>query len=43
LIYYGSPDNWRELMLYNGLDNFELYPGQNIAIPRLQTVGVEDV
>lgn len=34
-LYYGTPTQWRALMLFNGLDTTELYPGQTITIPRI--------
>lgn len=33
--YYGSPDQWRTLLLHNNLISFDLYPGQPIVIPRI--------
>ena len=32
-IYYGTPDDWQSLMLYNGLDDDELSAGQIIIVP----------
>lgn len=34
-LYYGTPTQWRALMLFNGLDTTELYPGQTVTIPRI--------
>lgn len=35
LLYYGTPNQWRSLMIYNGLTTTELYAGQYVTIPRL--------
>lgn len=34
-LYYGTPDQWRSLMIYNELDTTELYAGQLVAIPNI--------
>jgi hypothetical protein len=33
--YYGTPYQWRAIMIYNGLTETECYAGQLIAIPNL--------
>lgn len=38
-LYYNTPNEWRALMLYNGFTTTELYAGQYVAIPRLNTAG----
>jgi hypothetical protein len=35
MIYYKTPDNWRELMLYNGLQSVEVAEGSFVLVPRL--------
>ena len=40
-LYYGTPDQWRTLMLYNEMTTTELYPGQTIAIPRVDAQNTE--
>jgi hypothetical protein len=35
--YYGSPNNWRELLLYNDLKTPELSAGQLVLVPRMDT------
>lgn len=35
--YYGTPDQWRQLMLYNDFTTPELTPGQLILIPRMSS------
>lgn len=42
-LYYGTPMQWRPIMLFNGMDSIELYPGQTIAIPRLDPDAPQDV
>lgn len=38
--YYGSPDQWKSLMRFNGLSTSRLRAGQTVAVPMLaQTVG----
>ena len=32
-IYYGTPDNWRDLMLYNNFDDEMLVAGQVVIVP----------
>lgn len=34
-LYFGTPTQWRTLMLFNGLTTTELYAGQYITIPRI--------
>lgn len=43
MLYFGTPYEWRALMLYNGLQSPELYSGQTIAIPRLDVANPEIV
>ena len=38
-LYYNTPNEWRALMIYNGFTTTELYAGQYVAIPRLNTAG----
>jgi hypothetical protein len=40
-LYFGTPYEWRAIMIYNGLSSPELYGGQTIAIPRLDAVNPE--
>lgn len=42
-MYYGTPTQWRSLMLYNELTTTELYAGQYVAIPRLDPASSEDI
>ena len=37
-IYYGVPDEWQQLMLYNGLTNSKLTAGQLILVPRIDVI-----
>ena len=41
--YYSTPDQWRSLMVYNGLTTTELYAGQSITVPRLDPSTSEDL
>lgn len=42
-LYFGTPYEWRAIMIYNGLSTTELYNGQTIAIPRLDSINPEIV
>jgi hypothetical protein len=42
-LYYGTPNQWRSLMVYNGLTTTELYAGQYVTIPRLDPGSEGDV
>jgi nucleoid-associated protein YgaU len=41
-LYYGTPMQWRPIMLFNGMNTIELYTGQTIAIPRLDPDAPQD-
>ena len=43
MLYYGTPNQWRSLMVYNGLTTTELYAGQYVTIPRLDPGSEGDV
>lgn len=40
-LYYGNPYQWRNLMLFNGLDFAELTPGQIVLVPQITQQGQE--
>jgi hypothetical protein len=35
--YYGTPDNWQQIMQFNGLSTSLLFAGQLVLVPRLTT------
>ena len=42
-LYYGTPMQWRPIMLFNGMSTIELYTGQTVTIPRLDPDAPQDV
>jgi hypothetical protein len=37
--YYGTPDEWIRLMLYNGFNTSRLIAGDVVIVPRLNSLG----
>jgi hypothetical protein len=41
--YYGTPNEWRRLKMFNGFDGSKLTAGQTVFVPRLEELGEEAI